>query len=64
ACYYILGEKQYARLLLNKFKWGHTFLELNHDALEDYSAAEDRKEIVDIESQYFGNYVLENEGKS
>jgi ribosome biogenesis protein Tsr3 len=32
--------------------------------LEDYSAAEDRKEIVDIESQYFGNYVLESEGKS
>lgn len=63
ASYYILGEKEYARLLLNKFKWGHTFLELNHDALEDYSAAEDRKEIFDIESQYFGNYVLENEGE-
>jgi pre-rRNA-processing protein TSR3 len=46
ACYYILGEKEYARLLLNKFKWGHTFLELNHDALEDYSAAEDRKKYL------------------
>jgi pre-rRNA-processing protein TSR3 len=63
ACCYILGEKEYARSLLNKFKWGHTFLELNQDALEDYSAAKDRKEIVEIESQYFGGYILQNEGK-
>jgi ribosome biogenesis protein Tsr3 len=31
--------------------------------LEDYSAAKDRKEIVEIESQYFGGYILQNEGK-
>src|SRR3546814_672993 len=34
ACYYVLGEKKIASSLLDKFKWGHTFLELNHDALE------------------------------
>jgi ribosome biogenesis protein Tsr3 len=31
--------------------------------LEDYSAAKDIKEIVEIEAQYFGGYILQNEGK-
>lgn len=59
ACYYVLGEKKFASSLLDKFKWGHTFLELNHDALEDYSAAENRKDVMRIELEYFGRYVLE-----
>lgn len=62
ACYYVLGEKKFASSLLDKFKWGHTFLELNHDALEDYSAAENRKEVLRIELEYFGRYVLEKNG--
>jgi len=62
ACYYVLGEKEFASSLLDKFKWGHTFLELNHDALEDYSAAENRKDIMRIESEYFGRYLLEKNG--
>jgi pre-rRNA-processing protein TSR3 len=57
ACYYILGEKKFAYTLLNKFKWGHTFLELNHHPLEDYSDAESRKEVMRIESEYFGNRI-------
>jgi pre-rRNA-processing protein TSR3 len=60
ACYFILGEKKFAYGLLNKFKWGHTFLELNHDALEEYSAADNRKEVLKIESEYFGNKILED----
>jgi pre-rRNA-processing protein TSR3 len=62
ACYYVLGEKKFASSLLDKFKWGHTFLELNRDALEDYSAAENRKDIMRIELEYFGRYVLEENG--
>jgi len=62
ACYYVLGEKEFASSLLDKFKWGHTFLELNHDALEDYSAAENRKDVMKIELEYFGRYVLEKNG--
>lgn len=64
ACYYILGEKKFAYSLLNKFKWGHTFLELNHDALEEYSAADNRKKVMKIELEYFGNKILEDNGKS
>jgi pre-rRNA-processing protein TSR3 len=62
ACYYILGEKKFAYSLLNKFKWGHTFLELNYDALEEYSAADNRKKIMKIELEYFGNKILEKNG--
>jgi pre-rRNA-processing protein TSR3 len=61
ACYYVLGEKNFASNLLDKFKWGHTFLELNHDALEDYSLAENRDDITKIEMDYFGRYILKNE---
>ena len=57
ACYYILGEKKFAYTLLNKFKWGHTFLELNHGPLQEYSDAENRKEVMRIESEYFGNRI-------
>jgi pre-rRNA-processing protein TSR3 len=51
---YILGYKENAEKLLNKFKWGHTFLQLNHDLLEDYSNAENPEIIADVEKQYFG----------
>ncbi|HJR84010.1 MAG TPA: DUF367 family protein [Nitrososphaeraceae archaeon] len=61
ACYYVLGEKNFAWRLLDKFKWGHTFLELNHDALEDYSFAESREQIMRIEKEYFGSYNLKND---
>ena len=57
ACYYVLGEKEFAADLLNKFKWGHTFLELNYNALEEYSAANSSVEIQRIEMEYFGNKI-------
>ena len=50
---YILGFKEMAALLMNKFKWGHTFLELNSDLLEDYANAKNLTEIADLEKSYF-----------
>ena len=50
---YILGDKQLAKDFMEKFKWGHTFLELNSSLLEDYSNAENQQEILVIEKQYF-----------
>ncbi|MFZ0405021.1 MAG: DUF367 family protein [Nitrososphaeraceae archaeon] len=55
-CYYIMGFKDVAQLMLNKFKWGHTFLELNRNALDDYNLATNPGEIAQIEEEYFGNY--------
>jgi pre-rRNA-processing protein TSR3 len=52
---YILGDKQLAAEIMNKFKWGHTFLELNGELLEDYSNAETQEQIMQTELEYFPN---------
>ncbi len=56
AALYIIGEKEQAALILNKFKWGHTFLELNEEPLERYSKARDSAEVVRIQGEYLVNY--------
>ncbi len=40
AALYIMGFKGQAKLIMSKFKWGHTFLEMNHELLEAYSRGE------------------------
>jgi len=50
---YILGEKKLAQEIMDKFKWGHTFLELNSNLLEDYSVAKAEEQIVQLEIEYF-----------
>ena len=50
---YILGEKALAGEIMDKFKWGHTFLELNSNLLDDYAQAESAEEISQIEQEYF-----------
>ncbi len=52
AALYILGYKDQAATILSKFNWGHTFLELNHEPLEDYSKAKDSREILKIQDEY------------
>ncbi len=54
AALYILGEKEQATLILDKFKWGPIFLELNHEPLERYSKAKDSAEVVRIQGEYLG----------
>lgn len=50
----IAGLNEHGRKLLQIFKWGATFLTLNHDPLTDYSQAKDHNEIRDLERAYFG----------
>ena len=52
---YILGFKSNAEELLNKFKWGHTFIDLNFELLELYKDQENPNEILSIEKEYFPN---------
>ncbi len=52
AALYILGEKDQAALILNKFKWGPVFLEMNHEPLEAYSGAKDSTEVVRIQEEF------------
>ncbi len=53
AALYILGEKEQAALILNKFKWGPVFLDLNREPLDRYSQAKDSTEVVTIQSDYY-----------
>ena len=49
ATLYITRFKDEARHLMDGFKWGHTFLELNHDLLEAYSEADTSADVVQNE---------------
>ena len=49
---YIMGEPDLAHTLLNKFKWGNTFFELNKNLLQDYSKAQSESEILEISREY------------
>ena len=53
AALYIIGSTKLASELLSKFKWGHTFLELNRDLLDEY-AKSNYQEIIAIEKEIFG----------
>ncbi|HEU5461002.1 MAG TPA: DUF367 family protein [Nitrososphaeraceae archaeon] len=52
---FILGFRSKAEELLNKFKWGHTFLDLNVELLELYQKQADPDAIHKIEEDYFPN---------
>jgi pre-rRNA-processing protein TSR3 len=52
AALYIIGHTEQASELLNIFKWGHTFLELNYERLESYRNAKDSTEVIELQKRY------------
>jgi pre-rRNA-processing protein TSR3 len=52
ASLFILGFRQDALDLLDKFKWGHTFYDLNQNLLEDYSKLESEDQLETIQKEY------------
>ena len=52
AVLYIFGEVDYAREILNLYKWGPHFLVLNKEPLERYRKAKNSNEIIEIMKQY------------
>ena len=48
----ILGERDHAEELLGKFRWGHTFLELNDEPLRRYAECADSAEVVAVQQEY------------
>ncbi|ERL85390.1 18S rRNA aminocarboxypropyltransferase [Dendroctonus ponderosae] len=55
ATMYITGFKKEARFYLNKFSWGHSFLELNEELLEIYSQCTDSQSVVQEQTRYIEN---------
>lgn len=52
ASLFILGFKDQAMTLLDKFKWGHTFYDLNQNLLDEYSKLESEDQIESILKDY------------
>jgi pre-rRNA-processing protein TSR3 len=48
----ILGERDHAELILAKFTWGETFLELNDEPLRRYADCEDSRAVVAVQGEY------------
>lgn len=52
AALFIAGFKEEASQLLSIFKWGHTFVELNQERLDNYSKAKDSTEIIGLQARF------------
>mmetsp|Transcript_17056 Transcript_17056/g.30567 ORF Transcript_17056/g.30567 Transcript_17056/m.30567 type:complete len:326 (-) Transcript_17056:155-1132(-) len=48
----IAGFRKEGEVLLSKFKWGDSFLELNHTLLNAYASCENSREVVDVQNEY------------
>ena len=48
----ILGFKEQGLELLDKFKWGHTFYDLNQNLLDEYSKLKNEEQIKPILKDY------------
>jgi len=56
ATLYITGFKDIANDIINGFKWGHTFIELNFELLEAYSNVKSSAEVVAIQNEFLKQY--------
>lgn len=52
AAMHIMGFQDVAAAILDKFRWGHTFLELNAGPLKEYSQASGEEEMYEIAESY------------
>jgi pre-rRNA-processing protein TSR3 len=53
AALYLFGDMALAEKVLSLFKWGKTFLDLNHEPLEEYKKAKSPSEILEIQKLFF-----------
>ena len=49
---YVMDYKDMADSVLGKFKWGHTFFDLNQYLLQDYLGAKTTEDVVKISQEY------------
>ena len=57
---FILGDEDLSQKLLEKFNWGHTFLELNENLLHDYQKVTSEDQVTKIIREYGYEYNLSN----
>jgi len=59
AALFISGFKEEANQLLSIFKWGHTFIKLNQERLENYAKAKDSTEIIKLQARLIKNVEIQ-----
>ncbi|GJQ71179.1 hypothetical protein Trydic_g1078 [Trypoxylus dichotomus] len=52
ATMYIIGYQKLAAHYLNKFSWGHAFIDLNRELLDIYANCVDSKSVVAAQNEY------------
>jgi len=52
AALFILGYRDQAGQVADRFKWGGTFLALNKEPLEAYAAAKDSAEVIALQEEF------------
>lgn len=52
ATLYITGYKDLAVKYMNKFSWGHSFIELNEELLDIYAKCTDSKSVVEAQTVF------------
>ncbi|XP_045493579.1 18S rRNA aminocarboxypropyltransferase [Colias croceus] len=64
AAMFITGHKREAKFYLSKFSWGHSFLELNSEALEAYALCTDSKSVLEAQTKYLQDVENEKDTRS
>ena len=59
AALFITGFPRHAENVLAKFKWGHSFLELNKELLTGYAACKDAVEVINFQNSTISTWTLE-----
>ena len=52
AAFYIIGYKDIAKHYLGKFSWGHSFISLNEDLLDQYAKCKDGEEVIKVQDAF------------
>lgn len=63
AALFITGHQKEAKFYLSKFSWGHSFLELNSEALDLYAACSDSKSVIEAQTKYLESAAAEKDNR-
>ncbi|CAH1171326.1 unnamed protein product [Phaedon cochleariae] len=64
ATMYITGFKSSALFYMNKFSWGHSFVELNQELLDIYSSCTDSTSVVAAQNKYIEEEQLKQQNRN
>lgn len=59
AALYIVGFMEKTSQLLSMFKWGHTFIEINRERLEEYARAKNSMEIIRLQASFIDDKEMQ-----